>query len=57
MASLLSTIKVVAAAELAPSSATSNPGAKALEFFNAGEWTSAIESARRRSALLHAPMR
>lgn len=47
MASLLSTIKVVAAAELAPSSATSNPGAKALEFFNAGEWTTAIESARR----------
>ena len=46
MRGLLSTLKVVAVAEMGPSELALNPGAQALEQFNSGEWTTAIELAR-----------
>tara|TARA_B100000674_G_scaffold18794_1_gene13307 strand:- start:7703 stop:9487 length:1785 start_codon:yes stop_codon:yes gene_type:complete len=46
-----SAIEEVAVAEPAPSEVASNPGAQALEQFNAGEWSLAIEFARRQIAV------
>ena len=47
MAGLLGANEVVSEAELAPSSAAPNAGQRALDLFNAGEWSAAIELARR----------
>ena len=45
-AGLFSTSSVVAIAETVPSESAGNPGAVALEKFNAGDWSTAIDLAR-----------
>ena len=42
--------KLVAEADASLREVVSNPGSKALEHFNAGEWTSAIKFARQQSS-------